>query len=242
MSYLDRNIFNNQSLLSITLNEQAFSQLSIPLQALTQVNFIEETDVDSSGNSNSTSEELVELSANRILAYDATSPKEPKWISPDAEQARIIMEAIQGDYRRLYATLGLSGEVGEEVKMESGIAKAYNFDKMNRRLACRADALEETEYKIYDMYNKFTELNVIADIDYPETFDLETEDEAVDLAERLLNLQMPMSYQKEVMRRLAVKTLPKVDKKVMDEINKDIESFEPELPINTFNFDTNQQI
>lgn len=238
VSYIDRAIFNNQSRLDVILNEQAFSQLALPFQALPQSTFMNETDVDEDGNENSVAKEVLELSAKRVFLFDAASSKGPEWISPDPEQARIIMEAIAADYKSLYSTLGLAGEVGEDVKMESGIAKAWNFDKVNRMLSSRADNLEETELKLYNMFSKYLEMEVEVKVDYPETFDLETDQETIDRAERLLLLDMPLSYQKEVMKDLLGKTLPKANPEVIKIITNDIEAYEgPDLKTPTFDFD-----
>ncbi|MDL2284438.1 phage portal protein, partial [Oxalobacter sp. OttesenSCG-928-P03] len=131
VAYLDRAVANYLSNLDAIIQDQTFSQLVIPAQAIADT-----------GN---TKDALIEMGTNRILSYDASGGGKPEYISPDVKQADLILRVVNKIINEIYHSVGLAGERTKEdnamgIDNSSGVAKAYDFERVNSLLISKADS------------------------------------------------------------------------------------------------------
>ena len=236
IAYLDRAIFNNWSRLDVIVNDQTFSQLIFPIEGLPS-DIVEDEELR---------KKFLTLATNRILLYSAMAQVAPAFISPDASQADFILKMIERQVKQLYSSMGLKSEIGEEITAESGVAKAYDFDKLNKLLAGKADNCEQCENDLVEIFGHWVGAkNVDCEIDYPDEFDVKTLADEIALAQELTLLDISKTFEKEVKKAVALKTLPKLDEKTMrvilDEIDARIEDEDEAAKRGNFDFDEDKE-
>jgi hypothetical protein len=187
-------------------------------------------------------EQFLTLATNRVVLYSAQAQTPPEFISPDASQAQFVLTMIEKQVKQLYATFGLQGETGEETKAQSGVAKAYDFDKLNKLLASKADNLEKVENKLVELFGQWVNVNgITAEISYPEEFDVKSLADEIAVAQELTLLDISQTFTKEIEKQVVLKALPKAEEKTVNAIFKEIDTkVEPDdeaekKPV--FNFD-----
>lgn len=201
IAYLDKSIFNNWSGLNSLVKAQTFSQLVFPIESLP-------TDSDK------INQQILTISKNNILLYSGTASHPPTYISPDAKQAEFILRMIVQQTKELFSTFGLEGEVATETKVASGIAKAYEFNKLNKLLSRISSNLERAEKSIFKIVLKWQESNKqLRDeitIAYPTSFDVRTLADEIIMIQELLLLNIGKTFNEEVLSNLIDKALPNI--------------------------------
>jgi hypothetical protein len=232
VSNLDRAIFNNWSRLDTIVCDQTFSQLIFPIEGL-PADIVENDELR---------EQFLTLATNRVVLYSAQAQTPPEFISPDASQVQFVLTMIEKQVKQLYATFGLQGETGEETKAQSGVAKAYDFDKLNKLLASKADNLEKVENKLVELFGQWVNVNgITAEISYPEEFDVKSLADEIAVAQELTLLDISQTFTKEIEKQVVLKALPKAEETTVNAIFKEIDTkVEPDdeaekKPV--FNFD-----
>jgi len=215
IAYLDRAIFNNWSRLDTIVCDQTFSQLIFPIEGMMSA-VIEDKELR---------EQFMALATNRVLLYSMQAGVPPQFISPDASQAEFILNMIQVQVKQLYASLGLQGEIATEVKQTTGVAKAYDFDKLNKLLANKADNLEAAEERLFKVVDKWLGLSGKPDIEvsYPDEFDTRGLVDELNIAERVTLLEVSDALNKALYKNIAGKALPHAPKELVKEIEKEID-------------------
>ena len=214
IAYLDRAVANYLSNLDAIIQDQTFSTLTIPMQSV-------EGGEDSY-------DKLVELGTKRIFAWDAEGGKGPEYISPDPKQAQIILEVITKIITEIYHSIGMAGE---RTKMDnaagidnsSGVAKAYDFDRMNTMLKSKADRLQSAENKIAELVMLWNGRDLSEDVvTYSDDFDTRGLYDEFDVANRLTLLSAPDELRRYQFMRLIDKLFPQLKadlkKKIEDEL------------------------
>lgn len=223
VAYLDRANANYLSNLDAIIQDQTFSQMVIPAQGLAG-------DEDAQG-------KLEKIGTKRIFTYNAEgSSKGPEFISPDPTQAGMILEAISKIVGEIYHSVGLQAERtgsnsgGGQSGEASGVAKAYDFEKINSLLASKAAALELTERRILKLVALYAGEDVSEDdlVTYPIDFDVRGMDEEFEIAARLNLLAAPDELRREQMRVLIRKLFPAASKKVADLLESALKDWPPE--------------
>lgn len=215
IAYIDRAIFNNWSRLDTIVCDQTFSQLIFPIEGLP-------ADII---NDENLRKQFLTLATNRVILYSAQAQAAPQYISPDAGQATFILTMLTTQTKQLYASLGLQSETGTEApQAASGVAKAYDFDKLNKLLASKADNLEKAEKEVYEIFQKWTQITGEVMIDYPEKFDVKSLLDEIAQAEQLAALNISNKFMEEINKIIVQKALPKVEQKTLDEIFKEIKA------------------
>lgn len=214
IAYLDRSIFNNWSRLDTIVCDQTFSQLTFPIEGL--LNEI----IDN----NELRDQFMKLATNRVLFYSNQADARPEFIHPDASQAQFILDMIQVQVKQLYASIGLQAEMATETGKQSGVAKAYDFDKLNKLLANKADNLEQAENQIFKVVGEWYNVSgTSVRVNYPDEFDTRGLTDELDIAERLVLLDVSDTLMKEFNKMIAAKALPKAERETLDIINKEID-------------------
>lgn len=222
IAYLDRANANYLSNLDEIIQDQTFSVLTIPAQSLTY------------GDQDSTYSRIVELGTKRIFAYDAEGGAGPTFISPDPSQAQIILAVITKIITEIYHSVGMAGE---RTKMDnaagidnsSGVAKAYDFDRMNTMLKAKADRLAWVENRaaqiVMAWHGKALPETVQEPVQYPDEFDTRNLYDEFDVANRLTLLDAPESLRRHQVERLIDKLFPNITRDLKAKIQKELEDW-----------------
>lgn len=228
VAYLDRAVANYLSNLDAIIQDQTFSQLIIPSQAL-----------DPGTDSNA---KLVEIGTKRIFTYDAeaASGAKPEYISPDPKQAEIVLKVISKIINEIYHSIGLAGERTKEdnsagIDNSSGVAKAYDFERVNSLLAAKADSLQRIENKMAWLVAKWhqEESSIKTGSDdlvvYPDNFDVRGLYDEFDIAARLSLIEAPDEVRREQMNTLIDKLFPQLKEDLLKKMQSELKSWPPKL-------------
>lgn len=206
IAYLDRAVANYLSNLDAIIQDQTFSQLAMPAQNVLP------------GEDNYT--KLTEMGTKRIFLYDGESNTQPFYLSPDPKQAQMILAVINKIINEIYHTVGLAGERTKQdnavgIDNSSGVAKAYDFERVNALLAAKADSLEVVENKIAYIVARWSgeESKLETDlVSYPDDFDTRGLYDEFDIAARLMLIGAPDAVRQEQMKSVLDKLFPQLAK------------------------------
>lgn len=228
VAYMDRAVANYLSNLDVIIQDQTFSQLAIPFQGLLPTGGSEDDDEE-----NEELNQIQQMGHNRVFAYNAEGGSAPEFISPDVKQAGMIIATVTKIVGEIYHSIGMAGERTKEdnaagIDNSSGVAKAYDFEKLNAMLAAKARALQNVEKNLVRLVNawngKAKELEETEDyVTYPQTFDVRNLSDEMDNAQRLSVMNAPKKLRQAQMKRLAQKMFPQASEQELKEIVADIE-------------------
>jgi hypothetical protein len=227
IAYLDRAVANYLSNLDAIIQDQTFSQLVMPAQSLLP--------------GDDTQTALLAMGMKRIFTYDGTGGMAPEYISPDAAQAGVLLEVINKIISEIYHSIGMAGERTKQdnsmgIDNSSGVAKAYDFDRMNAMLASKARALEIAENRLCELVDTWFG---VADIEpgsyklvqYPDNFDVRGLNDEISLAQALLLIQAPDKVRQAQMDTVVDKLFPNLADDLIKAMKTEIQtSWPPEPP------------
>ena len=220
VAYLDRAVANYLSNLDAIIQDQTFSQLVMPAQGILpgQEGY----------------NKILEMGTSRIFTYDAENGGKPAFISPDPKQADILLKVINKIINEIYHTVGLAGERTKEdnalgIDNSSGVAKAYDFERVNSLLAAKADSLELIEHNLVELvqlWNGEVE-DETADrlIEYPNNFDVRGLYDEFEIAINLTKVFAPDSVRRKQMESLIDKLFPKLGKVAKEAMLTDLKKW-----------------
>lgn len=220
IAYLDRAVANYLSNLDAIIQDQTFSQLAIPAQAI------------SAGDD--MFEKVLEMGTKRVFVFDAGqgSSAKPEFLSPDPKQAGVILAVIEKIINEIYHTIGLAGERTKQdnavgIDNSSGVAKAYDFERVNSLLLSKAQICQLAENWMVDTIQAWTGEPEIEDdlVTYPSTFDIASLNDELITAETLGKLNAPIEVRREQMRDLVEKIFPQLKKDLRVKISADIDKW-----------------
>lgn len=208
IAYLDRAVANYLSNLDAIIQDQTFSQLAMPAQ-----NVLPGED---------SYKKMVEMGTNRVFLYNGDSNTQPFYLSPDVKQADLIITAVNKIIGEIYHTVGLAGERTKQdnavgIDNSSGVAKAYDFERVNALLVAKSDSLEWVEEKIARLVAKWhgeSEEGVNELISYPDNFDTRGLYDEFDIAARLMLIDAPDLVRRQQMESVIEKLFPQLAKDI----------------------------
>jgi hypothetical protein len=231
IAYLDRSIFNNYSRIDAIIADQTFSQLIFPLEGLPLQEMMTDNDLR---------ERFMKLATNRVLFYSvAAGESKPSYISPDATQAEFILSHIKHQITQLYTSLGL--QPIQSSNYASGTSKEWDFDRLNKILAGKANNLEIAEKKIVEAFSRWQNKDTKTVINYPNEFDIRSLADELLLVQEFTLLDVSKTFNSEIKKNLATKALPKADKRTMDIIHSEIEERAEDLDLEKESFDFDEK-
>jgi len=223
IGYLDRAVANYLSNLDAIIQDQTFSQLAMPGQALMP--------------GDDTHNALLELGTKRIFIYNGESGAAPQFISPDPKQATVIIGVINKIISEIYHTVGMAGERTKQdnaqgIDNSSGVAKAYDFERMNALLTSKADTLKRAENAIIKLVCLYRgvpapELDLIA---YPATFDVRGIYDEFEIATQLDLIAAPDEVRREQMKAVIAKLFPALSQDLKKTFEQALKSWPPAAP------------
>lgn len=218
IAYQDRAVANYLSNLDAIIQDQTFSQLVIPAQGLMP------------GEEEKVTEKMTEMGTKRIFLFDAEGGMAPAFISPDPSQAELIITAIRTIINEIYHSVGMAGERTKEdnsmgIDNSSGVAKAYDFERVNALLINKSKTLSKAENEILDLvaaWNGDTEHNP-SHVTWADNFDVRGLASEFEIAGSLSLVSAPDTVRKEQMKILVEKLFPTISEvlkqKMFDEID-----------------------
>ena len=224
VAYLDRAVANYLSNLDAIIQDQTFSQLIMPAQGLLP--------------GDEGYKKIIEMGTNRIFTYDGESGNKPEYISPDVRQAEIILKVINKIINEIYHTVGLAGERTKEdnalgIDNSSGVAKAYDFERVNSLLASKADSLELIENKLVNFVRRWNgDMAEVEDfVLYPENFDVRGLYDEFEIATTLGSIGAPEGVRRLQMDAVIEKLFPRLGKDLKEAIKNELKSWPPKLEV-----------
>jgi hypothetical protein len=224
IAYLDRKAANYLSNLDAIIQDQTFSQLVIPAEAVAFA--------DDSTEGQGIADKLLEFGTKRIFLYhNGEGSNKPEFISPDPSQPEVILNVVNKIIGEIYHSVGMAGERTKQdnamgIDNSSGVAKAYDFERMNAMLANKAKALQFCENRIISIvkaWNGKSNDEVINYVTYSKDFDVRNLANEFDIATNLATMLAPDTVRQEQMKGLVDKLWPQLSKKVREGMYKDIE-------------------
>jgi len=207
IAYLDRAVANYLSNLDAIIQDQTYSQLAMPAQNV----------LPGSDNYNT----LMEMGTKRVFLYDGEGGAAPFYLSPDPKQAQMILAVINKIINEIYHTVGLAGERTKQdnalgIDNSSGVAKAYDFERVNALLQAKADSLEVLENKIVRLValwnGEEAKVDGVTLVSYPDNFDTRGLYDEFDIAARLMLIDAPQEVRQEQMKMVIEKLFPQLAK------------------------------
>jgi hypothetical protein len=221
IAYLDRAVANYLSNLDAIIQDQTFSQLVIPADALA---FSEDEE-------SNIADKLIEFGTKRIFLYSGDAQSKPDFIAPDPKQAGVILAMVNKIISEIYHSVGMAGERTKQdnaagIDNSSGVAKAYDFERMNAMLASKASSLEFCENRIIRLVKAWNgKLKNFDDVEeyvtYSRDFDVRNLSNEFDIANNLAIIDAPKALRQEQMLNLVDKLYPHLAKKLRDEIESE---------------------
>jgi hypothetical protein len=219
IAYLDKAVTNYLSNLDAIIQDQTFSQLAMPAQGVVA--------------GEDAHDKLIEMGTKRIFTYDGEGNNAPFYLSPDVKQAELILKVINKIINEIYHTVGLAGERTKEdnamgIDNSSGVAKAYDFERVNSLLTAKADSLEVVENRLARMVAKWNgeDEQVKEDlVSYPESFDVRGLYDEFDIAARLALVEAPDGMRRKQMESVIDKLFPALKKELRDTMVKELDDW-----------------
>lgn len=220
IAYLDRACANYLSNLDAIIQDQTFSQLAMPAQGVIP--------------GDDTYTKLVEVGTKRIFLFDAEGGIAPFYLSPDVKQAELIITAIKQIINEIYHSVGVAGERTKQdnsmgIDNSSGVAKAYDFERVNALLVSKGKAMQYVENEIcrlIKLWNSEDASEREELVTYTDNYDIRGLNDELDLSTRLEMIQTPMIMRQEQLKRLVAKMWPQLDEAKKKEIESAIAEME----------------
>jgi hypothetical protein len=175
---------------------------------------------------------LTEMGTKRIFLYDGEGGAAPHYLSPDPKQAQMILAVINKIINEIYHTVGLAGERTKQdnavgIDNSSGVAKAYDFERVNALLAAKADSLEVIENRIAAIVAKWSGEEIAGPelVSYPDDFDTRGLYDEFDIAARLMLISAPDAVRQEQMKSVLDKLFPQLAKELRAKMEKELKGW-----------------
>lgn len=196
-------VYHLCSLLTQILNMQTFSTLTLP--------------------DNGQGVDDITLGTNNVLMYPAESSHAPAFIAPDRGPAEIIMAVIKMLVDDMYRLSGVNSVIGVQ-EAKSGVAKQWDFERTNQRLADFSVQCESAENDIIELFELWTGMNVNYKCDYPREFKINDITDSLAQSQAVLDLGLGSNTLKvETGKKVLDSYLPNIEPDTFDDIVAEIE-------------------
>lgn len=170
-----------------------------------------------------TGQQDITIGTNNLLTYPGEASHPPAFIAPKAEPAQMLTDQIDRLIREMYRMSGIDSVVGVE-SSKSGVAKQWDFERTNQRLADFDNQCERAEKNIVELYELWANETVGYTCEYPRDFSIG------DVAESLANAQSALdlgfnskTYKQEVAKNVLEAYMPNIDPETYDAIIEELE-------------------
>ena len=194
-------IYNACSWLGQIFKNQAFSILTIPSK------------IDKGFN----------IGTNNAICFDGEVSKHaPSFISPASGPAETLSDHIKMLVSEMYRQTGLSFVTGTNTE-SSGYSKQWDFETTNQTLADFANAIQQAEYDMIEIFCLWQGIKADYQVDYPDDFGVQDIATEIEKAQAILDLGYGPEVQKEVLKRIIAAVFPDLPDERVEEIIKEFE-------------------
>ena len=172
--------------------------------------------------------------AGSIITMDEnTDPNlKPYLLSPAGTPIDSIVKMLQEHQKMIAKMTHLEAVMAEKTVAKSGVALQTEMAMLNTRLGDKADALEQFEYKLWELFQMWT--GIEADdqftIEYRKKFDIRDENNDLANYKTVLEMNIPSeTLNKELYKQISKIVLRNAEK--MDDVVRDIEGGEMDHPV-----------
>lgn len=163
------------------------------------------------------------IGTDNLLAYPAESSKAPAFISPDASPANMLTDQMDRHIQEIYRMSGMDSVVGVQTA-KSGVAKQWDFQRINQRLADFAVQCESTERKIVQLFELWTGETTDFTCEYPRDFSINDVTESLGQAQSAIDLNLGSNaFTVEVAKKVLEAYMPNIEPDIYDTIVKEVE-------------------
>nr|DAJ22910.1 MAG TPA: portal protein [Caudoviricetes sp.] len=169
-------------------------------------------------------DEDITIGTNNVLTYPTDATHTPNFIAPPAAPATMLTDQMDRLIKEMYRMSGLEtvmGVRGDYTK--TGVAKQWDFEKTNKRLADFSARCESADKEIIELYEAWAGETVNYQCEYPRNFKIN------DVTESLANAQMALElgfdseeYKQEVLKKVLESYLPNISSEVYDKIVNEV--------------------
>lgn len=176
------------------------------------------------------------VAVDAVLEFDPDKPdSKPDWLDAAvSEPIQAILDVIDRKIQEIYRSSNAGGMSSTEMTRdaESGVALRVRFQLLNSMLVNRGKRLSIVEGEIVRLFRKYQGSDQEeVKIDRSDSYDVAALAEDLEnalTAKRLVNSD---TFMKNLQKKIVRLMLPAEDAKVLDKIDKEIESYvEPEIP------------
>lgn len=200
IALVNREIFNLTSELQEILARQTFSQL------------VAEGSAEEYGEAG----DIKKLGTSSIFLYPE-GRKAPQYISPDASQARLLVEQIDRMIDEIYRLASLTRGTVREASAQSGISKAYDFLDTNQALADKAGNLAAGFEAILNLARPDWK----GRIRFPRDFGVDDPSELAANIERAIGLGVGPKFRAQLLAKLARTMLAELPEEQRAEVERE---------------------
>lgn len=204
-------IFNACSELRELHRRQAFSILTYPIA--------EDDDYDSGENP-------IQLGTSDCLLYRAGTNNKPDFITPPTSSSDVILNEINFCIKEVYRMANMRMITGVSQYNVSASAKQQDSENLYREIDEMAQAVQETEYKIAQVFAKY--LNESMEnyvVVYTPEYGIADITETLNSATTALMMNICSDFNEEVKKQVIKTVLSDVDSRIVSDI---LDSFESE--------------
>lgn len=231
VAYLDRAIANYLSNMDAIIQDQTFSQLAIPAQGL----------MPGTSDDEGKLKKMIEFGTKRIFTYNGEGNAKPEYLSPDVKQAELILKVVNKIIGEIYHSIGLAGERTKDdnsqgIDNSSGVAKAYDFERVNSLLTSKADSLEQFENRLAFVVAKWRGEEKAVEklktplVSYPDNFDVRGLYDEFEIAARLSLIEAPEGTRRQQMNTVIDKLFPQLKAELIEKLKAELKDW-PKDPV-----------
>ena len=207
IAFINRNIYNLCSELQQIIDDQTFSFLALQGD-------ISEYQGDKS------------IGTSKGLIYpEGKNP--PTYVAPPNGPAEIVITQINNQVRKIYQIAkvdGGSASLDQQVKTQSGISQAFDFQETNSSLSKKANNLNDGEMKLWQLYASWENKVFDGSIQYPNEFSIRSVNDDIEEAVNFGKLEIGNMVKKELNKHIIKKKFPMMPDEELDLLINDMES------------------
>lgn len=167
----------------------------------------------------------ITIGTNNVLTFPPDASHTPAFIAPAAGPAQMLTDQMDRIIKEMFRMSGLDSVVGVQTDTsKSGVAKQWEFEKTNKRLADFAVRCEQADKAIVDLYEAWAGESVGYTCEYPRDFSIRDVQAGLEEAKAALDLGFASdTYTEEVLKKVLEAYLPNIENEVYDKIIEEVE-------------------
>lgn len=208
IALFDKQIYNVHSYLDEMLAAGSFKSLFFPIMSKGDV---PETIIKNG------------IGSLSVVTYNGNASKEPSYKGADLGEIDPFLKAMQFYLKEEYQKIGMN-EDRDKTFVQSGTAKALEFEKTETILRLGAEQLESTERKIYEFAAKWEgKDNLKIEVKYPVKFNQEDLDIQLNRLYQAHTLEFN-SIQEKAVEEIVKKVFYNLEPKDLEKLLKDVKA------------------